>query len=34
MAEKPKPVKQGEKKTGIKKPTKKSHVLPLLRIMN
>jgi hypothetical protein len=31
MAEKPKPIKQGEKKAGIQKPTKKAHVLPLMR---
>jgi hypothetical protein len=34
MAEKPKPIKQGEKKAGVKKPTKKSHVLPLLRVIS
>ncbi len=34
MAEKPKPIKQGDKKAGIKKPTKKSHVLPLMRVVN
>jgi hypothetical protein len=33
MAEKPKPIKQGEKKAGIQKPAKKAHVLPLLRTM-
>jgi hypothetical protein len=31
MADKPKPIKKGEKKAGIKKPTKKAHVLPLMR---
>jgi hypothetical protein len=31
MAAKPKPIKQGDKKAGIQKPTKKSHVLPLMR---
>jgi hypothetical protein len=33
MAEKPKPIKKGEKKAGIQKPSKKAHVLPLLRTL-
>jgi hypothetical protein len=33
MADKPKPIKQGEKKAGIQKPAKKAHVLPLLRTL-
>jgi hypothetical protein len=33
MAGKPKPIKQGETKAGIKKPTKKAHVLPLMRTL-
>jgi hypothetical protein len=33
MADKPKPIKQGEKKAGVQKPTKKAHVLPLLRTL-
>jgi hypothetical protein len=34
MAVKAKPVKKGEKKAGIKKPAKKAHVLPLMRVIN
>ena len=33
MAEKAKPVKKGEKKAGIQKPSKKAHVLPLMRTL-
>jgi hypothetical protein len=33
MANKPQPVKKGDKKAGIQKPTKKAHVLPLMRTM-
>jgi hypothetical protein len=33
MAEKPKPIKQGDKKAGIQKPAKKAHVLPLMRAL-